>query len=197
MILSKVAFLGALLLGLPMTLLALENGLQEQRVLMPGMETGYGELSCNAIASPQINTDECLEGATPLSTLLGDDSTVSSQVTIPCGTCYVVDYTDGETITLDGGLNVLGRLHFPSNANLVLETTSVVVQGVWSMTTPDVGNTVTIRLYGTEDVWVYPYESCCSDDTNCDSNCMNKANMASKPFAVVGGTFCNDCCRVR
>ena len=195
MVLSKVGFLGALLLGLPKTLLALETGLQEQRGLMPGMEMGYGEISCNAIASPQINTDECLAGATPLSSLLGDD--LSSQVTIPCGTCVTVDYTDGETITLDGGLNVLGRLHFPSTASVTLATTSVVVQGMWSMTTPDVGNKVTIRLYGTEDVWVYPYDSCCSDDTTCDSECMSKANMASKPFAVVGGRFCNDCGGVR
>ena len=194
MVVSKVGFLGALLLGLPNILLALENGLtsQEQRGLMPGMVEGYGELSCNANANPKINTDECLEGATPLSTLLGD-SIFEHQVTIPCGTCYTVDYTNGETITLDGGLNVLGRLHFPSTANVTLETTSVIVQGLWSMTTPDVGNTVTIRLYGTEDVWAFPHDYCCSDyDSACDSDCMNKANMASKPFAVIGGTFCND-----
>ena len=196
MVVYKIGFLGALLLVLPKIFLALEIGSQEQRGLMPGMEEGYGELACNANASPKINTDDCLEGATPLSTLLGDDSTASSQVTIPCGTCYTVDYTDGETITLDGGLNVLGRLHFPSTANVVLETTSVVVQGLWSMTTPNVSNTVTIRLYGTEDVYAYPHDYCCSDDTTCDSDCMHKANMESKPFAVVGGMFCNDCCRV-
>lgn len=185
MVVTKVGFLGALLLGLPKTLLAS----QEQRGLMPGMEMGYGELSCNTNTSPQINTDECLAGATPLSTLLGDNI-FEHQVTIPCGTCYTVDYTNGETVPLPSGLNVLGRLHFPSTANVTLETTSVIVQGLWSMTTPDVGNTVTIRLYGTEDVTVYPHDYCCSDDTTCDSECMNKANMASKPFAVVGGTFC-------
>jgi len=147
----------------------------------------YGELTCNANVSPKINTDECLNGAIPLSFLLeSGTTTVSSSLDIPCGTCYKVDYTNGETITIEGGLNVLGRLHFPSTANMVLNTTSVVVQGMWSMTTPDVGNTVKISLYGADDVYIYPHDNCCIDGA-CDSECDQRDNLASKPFAVVGG----------
>ena len=55
--------------------------------------------------------------------------------------------------------------------------------------TPAADNTVTIRLYGTEDVYVYPHDYCCSDDVTCDDTCAHKANLESKPFVVVGGMY--------
>jgi len=167
------------------TLLFLSNNNNNPLALEQQVDRIYGELACNANANPKINTDNCLNNALPLSSLLNDNN--DNVVIIPCGSCYTVDYTNGETITMEGGLNVLGRLHFPSTSNIVLNTTSVLVQGMWSMTIPEDNNSIKIHLYGTDDVTIYPHDQCCNDNGVCDSECEHKANMGVKPFAVVGG----------
>lgn len=147
---------------------------------------GFGPLQCNLDAS--IDSDECLSNAIHLSSILLEDE--SSPLTIPCGTCIVVDYTDGSTVTIPGGLNVIGRLHFPSSASLVLRTTAVFVQGMWSMSTPDEGNSVKISLYDLEEKVFYPHDACCQNidgfyGYDCNA-CTHPENLGYKPFAVVG-----------
>jgi len=131
----------------------------------------YGPLQCNLDAS--VDSDECLANAVGLSELLGehDDDDDASPLIVPCGTCVVVDYEDGSTVTVDGGLHVIGRLHFPPEASVVLRTTAVYVQGTWSMATPATGNAVTLSLYGTEEPSFVPFSS----------------SIGTKPFVVAGG----------
>ena len=72
---------------------------------------------------------------------------------------------------------------------MVMETTSVIVEGMWSMTQPDEGNTVTIQFYGRDDVYAYPYDLCCDQTTgDCDTECENDINLESQTFAVIGGS---------
>eukprot|EP00957_Ditylum_brightwellii_P212067 15366923-Ditylum_brightwellii.AAC.1 len=113
----------------------------------------------------------------------------TSPVVVPCGTCATVDVTSGETIDMPHGLEVLGKLVFPSSANLVINTTAVFVQGELNMGIPDNDNIVKLTFYGTEDVDFYPAEQCGGEGTGTprDNNCMHKKNLSKKPFIVAGG----------
>ena len=151
-------------------------------------EGSFGPLQCNIDSS--IDSDICLSDAIALSSIVSEDE--SAALTIPCGKCVVVDYTDGSTITIPGGLKVIGRLHFPPSANLVLRTTAVFVKGMWSMSIPDDGNSVKISLYGLEEQILYPDDECCSDgdgfyDYDCSACSQPGTNFGYKPFAVIGG----------
>ena len=146
---------------------------------------GFAPLACNA----NIDSEPCV----PFSSIFSDSST--AYLTIPCGKCVEMDYTDGSTITVPGGLNVLGRLHFPSTASMVLRTTAVFVQGVWSMDAPALGNTVKVTLYGSEEQNFYPHSSCCESDGDIndvygyDCPCSVPEGIGKKPFVVAGGKF--------
>jgi len=166
------------------------------------MMMDYAPLQCNVNASPSIESDDCLSSASMLSQLIAEHGAMMGPLTIPCGMCVVADVTDGSTRRIPGGINVLGRLHFPPSSHMTLETTSVIVQGLLSAEEPEVGNKVTVSLYGNEDVTFYPHEQCCSGMTNmhrglrssreltqngCDLNCEHKKNVSMKPVVVAGG----------
>jgi len=85
---QSISLLGALLSFSTHTLASSE--IQDTRELMPEM-AGYGKLACNANVSPQIDTEECLDAAIPLSTLLEGSTTLSTPITIPCGSCVTID----------------------------------------------------------------------------------------------------------
>ena len=143
-------------------------------------------MQCNIDAS--IHSDHCLSNAVGLSTLFSEEE--SAFLTIPCGRCVIVDYTKGETITLSGGLNVVGRLHFPASANVVVRTTALYVQGLWSMDTPSEGKSVTVSLYGSEEQLLHPHSECCQniDDVyGYDCSCSLPEGIGKKPFVVAGG----------
>ena len=151
---------------------------------------GFAPLQCNIDAS--IDSEDCLSNAIDLSSIVSEDETRA--LVIPCGTCVVVDYTDGSTVNVPGGLNVIGRLHFPPSANVVLRTTAVFVQGMWSMSIPEEGNSVKLSLHYDavpEQKTLYPHGDCCSnvdDFYGYDCNyCTEPENLGYKPFAVVGG----------
>lgn len=145
-------------------------------------------LSCNTAAVPSIDSTECISSAVSLSSLVAT-APANGEVTIPCGACATVDYTDGSTITIPGGLNVLGRLHFPSTANVVINTTAVIVQGMLDMTIPNSGNQVKVTLYGTEEQYLFPYDKCNCSPTGggCAPDCMHKKSIGKKPIAIAGG----------
>lgn len=154
---------------------------------MPEM-AGFAPLHCNIDAS--IDSDECLANAVGFSTLFSEDE--SAPLTIPCGKCVVMDYTDGSTITVSGGLNVIGRLHFPPTASVTLRTTAVYVQGGWSMGIPEEGNTVKVSLYGNEEKTFYPHTSCCENNDidnvyGYDCTCSMAEPIGKLPFVVAGG----------
>lgn len=148
----------------------------------------FSPLQCNS----DINTDTCLNNAVGFSEIFSAEE--SAPLTIPCGQCVVMDYIDGSTITVSGGLNVIGKLHFPSTANVVLRTTAVFVQGTWSMETPDEGKSVKVTLYGSGEKILYPHASCCEnvDIGNVygyDCTCSMPEGIGRKPFVVAGGKF--------
>lgn len=164
-----------------------------QPTTMPPHNVGvlaYTSLGCNVNATPSLDSNECLTAASSFADLVGN--AMDNEVTIPCGSCYTVDVTDGSTLTVPGGLSVLGRLHFPSTSNLVLNTTSIFVQGMWSMDTPTLGNTVTISIFGNESKTLFPHDLCCDSSVDpfnptCDPNCADKKGLGIKPFVVAGG----------
>ena len=150
--------------------------------------TDFSPLQCNKDAA--IDSDECVSNSVKFSELFLEDK--ETTLTIPCGQCVIMDYTDGSTITIEGGLNVVGRLHFPSSANVNLRTTAVFVQGIWSMDTPDEGNTVKLSLFGKVEQYISPHDPCCSniDDVyGYDCSCSEPQIIGFKPFAVIGGAF--------
>lgn len=154
---------------------------------MPEMED-FAPLQCNIDAA--IDSDECLSNAVGFSTLFLEGE--SAPLTIPCGKCVFMDYIDGSTITVSGGLNVIGRLHFPPTANVVLRTTAVYVQGAWSMGIPEEGNTVKVSLYGSGEKTFYPHTSCCENNGidniyGYDCTCSMPEGIGKLPFVVAGG----------
>lgn len=156
----------------------------------------YGELACNANAAVNIESQACLDDALSFSTLVEAAMAQDAPTTfvVPCGACYTVDYTDGEVITLphSGGMNVLGRLHFPPTANVVLNTTGVIIQGMLDIPQPLApDNQVTITLYGTDNIFYYPHDTCGEGDgvgnIFDESSCPSRKDVGKKAIAVVGG----------
>ena len=100
---------------------------------------------------------------------------------IPCGTCVEVDITDGSTVELPNGLLVSGMLRFRPTANVVIRTTSVFVEGILKIETPNPGNQVKFSLYGLDAV---TYTS-----TELGSKCAGGCGFGFMPIAVVGGKY--------
>lgn len=166
----------------------------------------FAPLQCNVNAIPSIESSECLLSASPLSSLIAAHGSSTLPLTVPCGACVVADQTDGSTVTIPGGLNILGRLHFPPTAHVTVKTTSVIVQGMLSAEEPSVGNKVKVTLFGTDEVMFYPHEQCCMGtaghhrglrsnvgqgreltQNGCDLQCPHAKNVSMKPIVVAGG----------
>ena len=172
-------------------LLGEEEGLQRQRRDLMEGHPMYSPLQCNVDAA--IDNDEaCLTSAVNFKSLVGEyigatasnGTAVMAPLVIPCGQCVTVDYNDGTTVTLPGGLDVVGRLHFPPTASVTINTTAVFVQGRLDMTEPAPGNSVTISLFGVEDQYLYPHGMCGGEYS---STCTARQNLGSKPIVVAGG----------
>lgn len=171
------------------------------RALMPmddmdhHMMGSYAPLSCNH----EIDwTAQCQPGtATPLSSLV---TTPNTYVEIPCGSCVLVDYVDGETVSV-AGINVIGKLHFPTGSNLTIRTNHVVVQGIFSSdeavsptiigddtTSGRVKIVLTEELSGSVDLEFEPHQdnwSACGGDQSMGMSCTE--SLGRKAFAVLGG----------
>lgn len=137
----------------------------------------YAPLACNnGIAEITAPIDDsCI----PFSKLVDDTLSAdpNGRVVVPCGTCSIVDYDDGSTVNLPNGLNIVGRLHFPTTTNVKISTTVVYVQGLLDLPAPlDGGNELTIHLYGNGTYWFTPY------DGSTEAQAVGK-----KPFVVAGG----------
>lgn len=143
----------------------------------------YAPLRCNDAI---LSDDSCLATAASFRDLLEEQLTGTSTdpVVIPCGECVTVDVTDGSTLTLPHGLDVVGRLHFPPTANVVLNTTAVFVQGQLDMTEPVEGSAVTVTLFGVEEQFLHPHEACAGQ---YEDTCLGRKNLGTKPIVVAGG----------
>jgi len=168
-----------LVVGVEMKLFSLLLLLAARITCVFGGLPSFVPLECNSAL------DSCGDSIeeTPLSTLV-EQTQPFKEVVIPCGSCVFVDYDDGSTQTLSGGLNVIGSLRFPSTADVTIRTTHVFVQGLLTINAPILGNKVGFRLYekdGQHDpVTIYPHAE---NAAQCDYGC----EVGRMPFAVVGG----------
>jgi len=111
---------------------------------------------------------------------------LTSLVTIACGTCITLDITDGSTIDFSEGLNIEGKLEILSQANLVLKSPMIIVQGEWSidykstpLTAPN--PPVVIEMNGDTDRSFTPHS------TNSAACGGSACNVGSKAIVVAGG----------
>ncbi len=123
----------------------------------------FGELACNAEADVSIESQAYLENSVAFSQLADAmEGSMDGVLVVPCGTCYTVNCIQGEVITLPpGGMDVLGRLHFPLTANVVLNATGIIVRGLVEISHKlNPVNRVIVTLCGTENVLYYPHDIC-------------------------------------
>jgi hypothetical protein len=143
--------------------------------------------------SAQIGTFERL-GCNPSTwsscdTLVSDKfPTAGNPLIIPCGECYTFDVSGN--VTIAGGINIKGKLLFPTNHHAVISTPFVVVQGDLEIT----ANHAQIRpehmatrfiLTGTEDVMFAPIDA--PNQNACDLQPNKQCNLGPKPFLIAGG----------
>jgi len=110
---------------------------------------------------------------------------LSQKVVIPCGTCILMDDSSEETLHFGKGLDVQGKLLFPSSSKLKkVVTPFVFVQGIFIVEySPE---KLEFQLVGTEDnrFISHPDQSfsgCSSENNGC--------SVAKKAFVVAGGTL--------
>mmetsp|Transcript_3088 Transcript_3088/g.3108 ORF Transcript_3088/g.3108 Transcript_3088/m.3108 type:complete len:189 (-) Transcript_3088:8-574(-) len=159
--------------GLAFLTLLCNNGVLENLFVQAGKH--FSPLDCNQ----DIGIADC---TTTFSSLWNTASMQDDEVVIPCGTCAVVDYTDGSTVTFHKGLNIQGKLFFPPTANVEIYTSHVFVMGVLEMEPPAVGSKVKFRFFGEVDQYLHPIDN---NSHACDAN--EGCKMGKKPFAVAGG----------
>jgi len=86
----------------------------------------FAPLACNA----NLTDAPC---PTTWSSLFGPESSHSGRITIPCGQCVTMNHM-GDTLNLDGGLDIQGKLIFPNGYSLHVISPMIVVQGELEMT---------------------------------------------------------------
>eukprot|EP00548_Thalassiothrix_antarctica_P009167 CAMPEP_0194161270 /NCGR_PEP_ID=MMETSP0152-20130528/78848_1 /TAXON_ID=1049557 /ORGANISM="Thalassiothrix antarctica, Strain L6-D1" /LENGTH=1250 /DNA_ID=CAMNT_0038871045 /DNA_START=70 /DNA_END=3824 /DNA_ORIENTATION=- len=150
-------------------------------------------LQCNkAMISDLEQRQSCCD--TTLSSLLLESNNSKEGITVPCGTCVIVDQKQGETLELPNGLLIEGMLYFPPSANLTIHTTHVFVMGgilkmdgIMNTAAPvsssEPRTKVTFHLYGEDEV-TFQTKTEHEDDL---PTCINGCNFGAKPVAVVGG----------
>ena len=161
-----------------------ENGLP----IEPASSSSSRNLSSKSAKIGTFNRLDCNPVSwTDCNTLVSDNLPSSNNpLTIPCGECYTFDM-DGN-VTLNG-LNIKGKLLFPTNHKANIYTPFVIVQGELDITvdhqtiTPENVGTRFV-LTGTDNVDFTPNdapnkEAC--DETN------GVCSLGRKPFLVAGG----------
>jgi len=108
-------------------------------------------------------------------------------LTVPCGTCVIVDQNQGEIINLPSGLIVEGMLYIPPIANVTIRTTHVFVMGgifKADMRTTASSNRVKFDLYGDDEI---EYTTKPEDSVDLPTCVGGGCNFGSKAVAVLGG----------
>lgn len=156
-----------------------------KRELMVAHDKHFRESDCNI----DVDAEACVS----IDNFLDPDS----EVKIPCGVCATIDKYDGTTLDFQHGLNVVGKLHIPSDASFTIKTKYLLVQGVLRMDPPPAGSTlpraggekVRFQLYGNETISFFPdgetdnVMACGMEEDMTPKAC----TIGIKPFAVAGG----------
>jgi len=125
-----------------------------------GVKGSFKSLSCNDVYSA------CL----PFNLT---DFDLSKTATISCGTCRILDITDGSTIEFRGGLDIQGKLIIPGDAHVKIRAPIVLVQGEleYIYTEPIISPAnikVRFEVYGNAELNFTPHsennETCRDDD---------------------------------
>jgi G8 domain len=90
-------------------------------LLQPMAIADFVPLSCNARLSSTMSCSSWTR-------TFGVSTTHTRRIVVPCGQCVRMDHA-GPVLTLDGGLDVQGKLVFADNYKLELRSPLVVVQG--------------------------------------------------------------------
>lgn len=133
-------------------------------------------LSCNGALAAAI--------CQPWTSRFGATSVHSNLVVVPCGECIMMDYK-GPTLTLNSGIDIIGKLVFPENYVITLLTPFVIVQGELQMTsTKAVDGIPLIKLVmtGESNNTFYPQNEN-SDACGAGSPCL----AGKKAIIVAGG----------
>lgn len=147
----------------------------------------FRQLTCNSEILKRSGAPPC---TTTWVGLFGTSDTFNNLVTIPCGTCVVLNANEinngSKKLNLLGGIDIQGKLVIPDNdQSLNITTTHIIVQGELSITsTKTITNTPTIRikLVGTDNTLSFtPMDinaKACNGQTTC---------VAGKKSVVVAG----------
>jgi len=146
---------------------------------------GAGDLPTFAPLPCNMNIELCANSAieVTLSSLVGQDPFV--ELVVPCGTCAIVDYTDGAVVTFPGGIDIVGMLRVPSTVNATIRTTHVIIQGVLKVDPPDIGLRFGFVLY--EEDGVHESFKVIPHGENSEHCAAEGCDVGRMPFAVVGG----------
>lgn len=152
-----------------------ENVVAPERIASRRLVADFVPLGCNANVASAI--------CTPWSSQFGPDHEHSDRVVIPCGECVTMDH-EGDTLTLDDGLDVQGRLVFPDNGySLNLISPMITVQGNLDMsaTKPVDGEpSIKFTMIGQNTNALRPI----GENANaCEGDC----NIGKKSITVAGG----------
>ena len=129
-------------------------------------------LSCNAVFSTCV----------PWSKTFGTGATQVARVVVKCGACITMDHP-GPTLTLQNGLDIQGKLVFPDNYKLQIQSPLIVVQGELQMqASKPVDGVPSIRFIvtGSSDQFFTPIGS---NANACGGSC----NVGKKSITVAGG----------
>ncbi len=107
-----------------------------QRALAEDVVRDFVPLSCNS----KIEVVTCQTWSTKFG---NSQISYSQRVTIPCGECVIMDFqymnranntSSNNKITFLDGIDIIGKLVIPENYQVHIETTHIIVQGIFEMT---------------------------------------------------------------
>jgi hypothetical protein len=109
-------------------------------------------------------------------------------LTIPFGECYTFDV--GSNVTLADGIDIKGKLVFPTNHQATIYTPFIIVQGELELSVEH--DTISPQhiatrfiLIGTDDVLFSPSDA--PNQNACYNQTNGVCNLGPKPFVVAGG----------
>lgn len=139
----------------------------------------FSELRCNRNISPCV----------PYSSRYGQKNIFLNRMIVPCGTCIIMDLAD-DLLLLNDGLDIRGKLIFPDNYRLTVQTSMVVVQGELEMTSSqqvDGDPPIKFILHGNSDLESFlPIHN---NEGICPVGCAVGPNS----FTVAGGKVTRKC----
>ena len=106
-----------------------------QRALEEDVVRDFVPLSCNT----KIEAVTCRTWSAKFG---NSQFSYSQRVIIPCGECVIMDYqymnranntSSNNTITFLDGIDIIGKLVIPENYQVHIETTHIIVQGIFEM----------------------------------------------------------------